>query len=197
MTRWQRFLCWSECITPRHAIHTGYDNMSATCSRCGRQVLWSSQGWFHATPLPLLDPPREEGGGVKSKPVLILWPHYKVISVQQGDGMNELREMFKDGEADDLNFCLFSTSGIHGSYNTLESVERCVMPQQDANAEEYGQTQLTFLIVQPRLVVLRYGNCEPMTTDDFSFLRKLRASTFRVFAEQLSALDQPRDATES
>lgn len=96
-------------------------------------------------------------------------PYYCVMRLT-GDGMEALRTMFPDGEANDLNFVLFSTSGVHGSYATLEEVE------------EEPDLGLTFLIVQPRIVGVRYGNCEPKTPEDFAFLRKLRASSWRAVA---------------
>lgn len=82
------------------------------------------------------------------------------------DGMQHLRDIFPDGQANEMNFMLFSTSGVHGSYCTIEKVEkdpelRCV----------------TFLVVQPRIVRLSYGNCYPKTAEDFAFLKKLRASS--------------------
>lgn len=64
------------------------------------------------------------------------------------DAMAALREMFPEGKADDLNFVLFSTSGVHGSYCSIEA------------AEAEPDLGVTFLIVQPRIVGLRYGKGE-------------------------------------
>lgn len=97
--------------------------------------------------------------------------HYSVFRLSDTSlGMDALRAMFPAGSADGMNFVLFSTSGVHGSYSTIEDVERD------------GGT-LTFLIVQPRLVCLRYGECEPKTDDDFAFLKKLRASSLEQVAK--------------
>lgn len=90
-------------------------------------------------------------------------PYYGVMRLA-GDGMEALRQLFPDGVANDLNFVLFSTSGVHGTYCTLEDAE-----------SEGGD--VTFLVVQPRIVGLRYGNCTPKTQDDFQFLRRLRESS--------------------
>ena len=90
-------------------------------------------------------------------------PYYGVMRLT-GDGMDALRQMFPDGVANDLNFVLFSTSGVHGTYCTLEA------------AESEG-CDVTFLVVQPRIVGLRYGNCLPKTPEDFQFLRTLRESS--------------------
>jgi len=90
-------------------------------------------------------------------------PYYGVMRLV-GDGIQALRQLFPDGVANDLNFVLFSTSGVHGTYRTLEDAE-----------SEGGD--VTFIVVQPRIVGLRYGNCTPKTQDDFQFLRKLRESS--------------------
>ena len=47
----------------------------------------------------------------------------------------------------------------------------------------YPERIVTFVIVQPRIVTLRYGNCEPITPDDFAFLKKLRESSWAAVRE--------------
>ena len=85
--------------------------------------------------------------------------------------MNALRELFPNGDANEMNFVLFSTSGIHGTYQTIEEAESATHPS------------VTFLIVHPRAVAMRYGNVHPVTTDDFDFLKKLRASSQEVVSK--------------
>lgn len=80
-------------------------------------------------------------------------------------GLNALRALFPDAKADEMNFVFFSTSGIHGSYHTIEEEE--LKPE----------TGVTFLVLQPRLVLTRYGVAFPKTEDDFVFLKKLRSSS--------------------
>ena len=41
--------------------------------------------------------------------------YYSVLQLA-GDGMEALRQLFPDGEANDLNAVLFSTSGVHGTF---------------------------------------------------------------------------------
>ncbi len=82
--------------------------------------------------------------------------------------MAALRAMFPEGEADAMNFVLFSTSGVHGSYTTIEEAE--------ANPGE----SVTITIVQPRIVVMRYGEVCPETPEDFAYLKKLRASSWAI-----------------
>lgn len=104
--------------------------------------------------------------------------HYNIYAVRDESGMAALRQIFPKGEADDLNFALFSTSGIHGMYNTIEEAEEHLKKPSD---ETSGS--VTFLIVHPRIVCLRYGNCDPQNGDDIAFLKKLRASSWKAVKE--------------
>ncbi len=86
-------------------------------------------------------------------------------------GIEALQELFPLGVADSMNFCLFSTSGVHGSYTTIEDIEQNLKnPIEESN-------ELTFLVIHPRTVVLRYGRCLIEDEDDIKFLKKLRASS--------------------
>lgn len=99
--------------------------------------------------------------------------HYsKPVPVLKGMGMEALRTMFPSGEANSMNFVLFSTSGVHGWYRTIEDHEA------DPLDEDGDTKELTFLIVQPRIVALRYGNVKPETLEDYQFLKKLRQSSW-------------------
>lgn len=101
---------------------------------------------------------------------------------EEKNGMAALHRMFPKGEADDMNFCLFSTSGVHGTYTTIEEAEREFTANQDINLDEEDKTEphVTFLIVHPRICCLRHGNCYPRTVDDFAFLKKLRGSSWEA-----------------
>lgn len=114
--------------------------------------------------------------------------HYNTFSVKAADAMEALREFFPDGQADEMNFVLFSTSGVHGMYTTIEEVEAAIdLPgDHDDRVDE-----VTFLIVQPRIVTLRYGNCLPRTPEDFAFLKKLRESSWAAAGQ----IGRPEDAT--
>ena len=98
-------------------------------------------------------------------------PYYSVLRLD-GDGMQALRDLFPDGKADDLNAVLFSTSGVHGSYCTIEAVEEDMQ-----RAEREGPREVTFCVIQPRIVCMRYGNVEPSTADDIAFLKRLRETS--------------------
>lgn len=119
--------------------------------------------------------------------------HYSIFGVKDCDdrdaaGMKGLRTMFPDAEANDMNFVLFSTSGIHGLYTTIEEIESGLVKYgddpdfaDDAPDDWHGNT-VTFLIVHPRIVALRYGNAK-VTKDDVAFLKALRASSLAAVAK--------------
>lgn len=88
--------------------------------------------------------------------------------IDKQKGMEALRAMFPDAKADEMNFVFFSTSGVHGSYRTIE--EEAAAPG----------TGVTFLVLQPRLVLTRYGVAFPKTEDDIAFLKELRSTSQRA-----------------
>jgi hypothetical protein len=103
--------------------------------------------------------------------------HYSVFGLRNADyGIEALRRIFPDGRADSMNFVLFSTSGIHGTYSTIEECDPSI-PEEDRSDD------VTFLVVHPRIVCLKYGNCKPETPEDFAFLKKLRESSYAAVAQ--------------
>jgi hypothetical protein len=105
--------------------------------------------------------------------------HYSVHRLAGGEGgMEALREQFPDAQADDLNVVLFSTSGVHGTCNTIEEAEEFLR-----GADPEGYADVTFVIVQPRRVSMFYGECEPKNQDDIDFLKRLRASSWAALAK--------------
>src|SRR5678816_402672 len=109
--------------------------------------------------------------------------HYNTFGCRDENGMAALRAMFPDGEANEYNAVLFSTSGVHGMYTTIEEAEANFKRGNKDEDGEDASPSVTFLIVHPRIVCLRYGNCEPETEDDFTYLKRLRASSWKVFSE--------------
>ena len=105
--------------------------------------------------------------------------HYNLYSCQDEDGMNALRDVFPTGIADEYNFCLFSTSGVHGTYNTIEN---CMKGVVKGGRDAWGDysTTVTFLVVHPRLCTIRFGNCMPKNEEDFEYLSRLRSSSWKV-----------------
>lgn len=111
---------------------------------------------------------------------IFLMPAYEVVKLRDlaetgESGMDVLRSLFTDGEANGLNFVMFSTSGTHGSYLSIEEVVDSL-----GTDEPY---KLTVLVIQPRVVRMLYGEIA-ITAYDVPFLLKLRESSKRVFAEQ-------------
>lgn len=92
--------------------------------------------------------------------------HYTVTEIRS---MQELRGMFPDGQADALNWLFLSTSGIHGSYGTLD-----------------GWTPdapwITVLVLAPRMVRARYGEIE-ITAEDIPWLRRVVETTITEVAK--------------
>jgi hypothetical protein len=108
--------------------------------------------------------------------------HYQIFKgVDDKRNIDALKLLFPDAKANSMNFCLFSTSGIHGSYTTIEDVEKIIVNgeyyDEDGEEEDLG---VTFLIVQPRLVCLRYGVCYSENIEDINFLKNLRASSYEA-----------------
>lgn len=112
--------------------------------------------------------------------------HYNIFAGKDGRGVQFLRHFFPDGEANEMNFVLFSTSGVHGTYTTLEDIEHslhkygdgeCV--DEDDPPDDYYCPEVTYLVVQPRIVSMTYGNAR-VTLDDIPFLRRLRESSWKA-----------------
>lgn len=108
--------------------------------------------------------------------------HYSIFGFAEKDGMDVLRSHFPDAKADDMNFVIFSTSGVHGSYTTLKEIEESIEKYGDDGAYEQdddaGRT-LTVLIVHPRIVCLKYGNVT-VTADDLPYLKDLARSSREI-----------------
>jgi hypothetical protein len=96
-----------------------------------------------------------------------------------GNGMEALRTMFPDAQACPITFVLFSTSGVHGHYGTIEAAEQqLIAPKPDQEEEP----SVTFCVIKPRIVCTQYGNAKPRNADDINFLKELRASSHRALA---------------
>lgn len=90
--------------------------------------------------------------------------------------MADLRAIFKTPEdVNEMNAVLFSTSGIHGHYLTIEQVEEALINQPE-DEDEREQT-LTVLVLHPRCVTMRFGNI-PVTLADIPYLKELRSRSW-------------------
>lgn len=84
----------------------------------------------------------------------------------------DLKELFPEPKADDLNFVLFSTSGVHGSYLTIEEA---------LEEKEEGGNKVTVLVCHPRIVHMQYGEIK-VTPENVEYLKRLRQSSWDAVA---------------
>ena len=114
--------------------------------------------------------------------------HYNIYEIDTDLGMNALHEMFPTAECNDMNVVLFSTSGVHGMSCTLEEIERGMRrypngpPDPEEWPDDYDGDAITVLIVQPRIVCIRYGNVR-VQLGDFPFLKRLRTTSHEALAK--------------
>jgi len=108
--------------------------------------------------------------------------HYSLFQIT--GGIDALKQFFPDAKANEMNFVLFSSSGVHGSYTTIEQIEESLQKYGDlrkSNEEEwpedYRWPDITVQIVQPRICCLRYGNIN-ITLEDIPYLKQLRQSSW-------------------
>jgi hypothetical protein len=87
-------------------------------------------------------------------------------SIGNISNMNELRELFPDCVDYTFNWLFLSTSGVHGSYFTIDYLEKHIKIDPDFIPN------ITALVVQPRTVKIFYGNLEEISEDDFAWLRQ-------------------------
>ena len=117
--------------------------------------------------------------------------HYNLFHIT--GGILSLRCFFESGEANEMNFVLFSTSGVHGSYTTIEEIEASLEkygdkePPEGEEPDDWTGNELTVLIVQPRICCLRYGNIK-VILEDIPYLKKLRSSSWNA-AQKIGATD--------
>jgi hypothetical protein len=101
--------------------------------------------------------------------------HYNNYGCRDEHGMDALRALFpSDAHVNEMNLVIFSTSGIHGLYTTIEEAEQeWLRGGKDEDGEDTTPL-VTFLVIQPRICCLRHGNCLPQSAEDFAYLRRLR-----------------------
>lgn len=114
--------------------------------------------------------------------------HYNIWSISKG-GVNGLRKMFPTAQANEMNVALFSTSGVHGTYTTIEEIEHSLTKYGESPAfaedenddaeypEDYCSPQLTVTVYHPRIIGVGYGVVE-VKLEDVPFLKALRQSSW-------------------
>lgn len=100
---------------------------------------------------------------------------YKVERIHSSEAM----EFIKGITPNEANFYLFSTSGVHGCYSTIEEVWARPPIDEDGKVEEY---MVTFQLIQPRLCNIYYGRV-PITSEvDFELLKLVRRQSHEAVA---------------
>lgn len=102
--------------------------------------------------------------------------HYNIFEFKPGGAEEYLRNI----EPDDMNFWLFSTSGIHGTYTTIDEIERG-WSIEDGDDENWAGRELTILLVQPRIVSMSYGIIE-VTAENLPLLKRRRQDSYQAVA---------------
>lgn len=92
--------------------------------------------------------------------------HYTIDNLKNID---QVKEIFEDGP-DEMNWLFLSTSGVHGSYETLDDIEA-----DDDNTEHY----ITMLVVHPRMVWCKYGHLK-IERKDIPWLRVMVTKTIEA-----------------
>lgn len=99
--------------------------------------------------------------------------HYSVFEIDKYKGVEYLKMCFPNGEVENETFCLFSTSGVHGSRRTIEEAETLLRKNPDR------EQILTVLILSPRIVATFYGDIV-ITLEDVFFLKLLRRNSLEA-----------------
>jgi len=100
------------------------------------------------------------------------------MSIYLENGWERIHELFgtiyEDPTPDELNFVLFSVSGVCGSYMTIEDIDEEINKHSKGIDILEPLSDLTFLIIQPRLYRVQYGNLPIRSRCDLDWLKKLR-----------------------
>jgi hypothetical protein len=104
--------------------------------------------------------------------------NWKIFRIED---MSTIRSIFPDGEADERNWLLCSTSGIHGSYTKMDEIARSWdVPKEDV--ERHVGHRLTVLVIHPRIVSMGYGDIK-IQKEDIPYLMQLVQSSVRQIAQ--------------
>ena len=95
------------------------------------------------------------------------------------NSLAEVKHVFSDGRADEYNWLLLSTAGVHGSYATLHSLK-----DRRKRAFHLGEKteSITVLLIKPRQVILGWGEIEIEATD-IPYLEKLVLTSLRAIID--------------
>jgi len=101
---------------------------------------------------------------------------YETIEIRS---MQEIRDLFPNGVADRNNWLMCSTSGPHGSSDTIDECEYILRGEvRDKAPLSNGKTIITVLMVKPRECILGWGEIQ-VNMEDLNYLRKIVRSTLQ------------------
>lgn len=115
--------------------------------------------------------------------------HYNIFAFRDPDkALEYLKSLFPDGTCNELNLVIFSTSGVHGMYTTLEEIEAGLQKygdnpdfaDGDEGPDDWCGDEVTVTVYHPRIVCLRYGQLR-VKLSDLPWLKQLRASSYAAF----------------
>jgi hypothetical protein len=117
-------------------------------------------------------------------------PHYKVLKCLYF--IDDIKYLFPDGKANELNWLLCSTSGVHGTYTTLAEIEAFYDNPEEVGLATWGEEweekretyipKLTCLVIQPRIACIKYGEIV-VPKEDISYIRELISSSLITIIE--------------
>ena len=112
---------------------------------------------------------------------------YDINQNEQGQILTEqqvwdhLGEIFPDSTANPMNMLIGSTSGVHGSYRTLDAIEARLKRKRKHPIEYHDE--FTVLVIQPRVCVLQCGNVVVRNLGQVKWLRELISSSVSAFVK--------------
>lgn len=104
--------------------------------------------------------------------------HYSVWKLET---LDDVKLIFPDGKANKINWLYASTSGVHGSYRTLDELEKEWDEVDEESKEPYRD--ITVQILMPRMVRVIYGEITLEKKEDIAWLRSLIKSSLDAMAE--------------
>jgi hypothetical protein len=123
--------------------------------------------------------------------------HYTISQIKT---MDEIRQFWGDDpKPNELNWMIGSTSGVHGSYATLDQIEACFKDECDCPDDEktddyHHRQEFTVLICRPRLVALTYGSI-PVTLEELPYLRTIITRSLQAIQGSQDENLEPARAT--
>ena len=95
--------------------------------------------------------------------------YYKIIG---GLNMDIIRSVFGHELDYEMNWLILSTSGVHGTYTSLDNLE-----SDPSQWDEDGYAMITAMIFQPRIIRVIFNGDLKITRDDIPYMREVCKKT--------------------